>query len=64
MDDGRLFVRVPEAALRLGIGKSKLYELMAEGEISVVRIGRGVRVPVHVLAEYAERLEREQIAGH
>ncbi len=55
-----LLLRVPEAASLLGIGRSKLYELIAQGEIKTVRIGRSVRVPTQSLYSYAERLALDQ----
>ena len=34
-----------EVAQILGIGRSKVYELLASGDLPVVRIGRCIRVP-------------------
>jgi len=33
----------------LGVGRSKLYELIAEGDIPTVRVGSRVRIPVEDL---------------
>jgi excisionase family DNA binding protein len=55
VDQDRLLVRVPEAAERLGLSRSSLYELIAAGELRVVRYGRAVRVPVSELANWVER---------
>ena len=41
-----------EAARALGIGRSKLYELMREGRIRSIRIGTCRRVPTTALAEF------------
>jgi excisionase family DNA binding protein len=50
----------PEAAARrLGCGRSKMYELMASGEVESVTIGRLRRVPVVALTEYVERLRQQ-----
>jgi excisionase family DNA binding protein len=38
-------LKATEVARLLGIGRTKVYELMAAGELPVVRIGRFVRVP-------------------
>ena len=39
-------LKIPEAAAELSIGRSRLYELLAAGELRAVKIGeRGVRVP-------------------
>jgi excisionase family DNA binding protein len=49
-----LLLRVPDAAARLGIGRSKFYELLHNKEIPTVRIGRAVRVPVAALRAWVE----------
>lgn len=51
-----LLLKIPEAAARLGLGRTTTYELIATGQLDVVHIGRAVRVPVESLAEYVERL--------
>jgi excisionase family DNA binding protein len=38
------YLKVPEVAEVLRITRSRAYELLGEGEIPLVRIGRGVRV--------------------
>jgi excisionase family DNA binding protein len=43
---------VVEAARELGISRSKLYELLADGELSSVRIGRTRRIAVAELEEF------------
>jgi excisionase family DNA binding protein len=54
----RLMVRIPEAADRLGLSRSTVYELIAAGELKVVRYGRAVRVPVTELTGWVERQSR------
>jgi len=51
----RLLLRIPEAAERLGLSRSTVYELIAAGELSVIRYGRAVRVPVSQLTAWVER---------
>ncbi|WP_232807334.1 excisionase family DNA-binding protein [Geodermatophilus chilensis] len=47
----------PEAAAEvLGIGRSKMFELIAAGQIETVRIGRARRVPAQALEDYVARL--------
>lgn len=47
----------PEAAAEvIGIGRSKLFELIAAGQIETVQIGRSRRVPAQALEEYVARL--------
>jgi len=55
----RILVTIPHAAELLDLPKSSLYELLANGEIAKVKIGRHTRIPVAALIEYAERLARE-----
>jgi prophage regulatory protein len=50
----RLLLRVEEVAEMLGIGRSKTYELMAAGELPVVRVGRCVRVPAAAVRRWVE----------
>ena len=41
-----LTVRIPTAVRMTGIGRSKLYELIAAGEIEIVKIGSVTLIPV------------------
>jgi excisionase family DNA binding protein len=54
-----ILVTVPQAAAMLSIGRSKIYQLFAEGEITPVHIGRAIRVPVGSVSAYARRLAAE-----
>jgi excisionase family DNA binding protein len=44
MEEKQEFLKVPEVAKVLRIARSRAYELVAEGEIPSLRIGRSVRV--------------------
>ncbi len=46
-----LLLRADEVAKLLGLGRSKTYELMANGTLPVVRFGKSVRVPARALEE-------------
>jgi excisionase family DNA binding protein len=61
----RLLLRPEEAADVLGIGRSKLYELLAAGVIESVHIGSSRRVPVEGLHDFVHRLRsaRELVDG-
>ncbi len=43
----------------LGVGRSKVYELMAGGQLPSVHIGKLRRIPSTCLAEYVERLRQD-----
>ncbi|MGH8972791.1 MAG: helix-turn-helix domain-containing protein [Acidimicrobiia bacterium] len=51
-----LLLSIQEAGRALGIGRSKMYELIAAGELETVHIGRAVRVPVDAIEEFVARL--------
>ena len=53
-----LLLRIPEAAVLLGIGRTTLYKLIDEGELAVVHIGRAVRVPKVELHAFVARQRR------
>lgn len=55
----RILYPVNEAFERLGVGRSKLYELIADGEIATVKIGRRTLIADADLRAYAERLRDE-----
>jgi excisionase family DNA binding protein len=50
-----LTVRIREACRLTGIGRSKLYELIATGEIEVVKVGAITLVPVSSLTSFLRR---------
>ena len=53
--EDRLLLTVMEAARRLGIGRTLMYELLDAGEILSVYIGRLHRVPVEALDDFVSR---------
>ena len=50
--DERRVYNVIEAAAILGIGRSKLYQLMAAGEIRTIHIGRLRKIPIAAIDEF------------
>jgi len=52
----RLLLTPEEAAIALGIKRTKLYHLLATGQISSVKIGTLRRFPVRSLEIYIEQL--------
>ncbi len=63
----QLLVTPREAARALSIGRSTLYQLLANGSITAVKIGRARRIPAAVLREWinsqAHDVERQTEAG-
>jgi len=53
MED-RIAYRPLEAAKMLGIGKSKVYELMARKELPSIRLGGSLLIPVQALNQWVE----------
>jgi len=53
--DERLTISVPEAAVRLGIGTTRAWEMARRGELpGAFRLGRSVRVSVEALRRWIE----------
>lgn len=48
-------VRTKEACRITGIGRSKLYELIADGEIEIIKVGAMTLVPIDALSRFIER---------
>lgn len=53
-----LLLRVEAAAILLGIGRTKMYELIQRGEIPVVRIGRRTLLHRSDLEAFAQAQRR------
>lgn len=52
----KLLYTLPEACGVLGLSRSKFYELMDEGAIKPVHMGRSIRIPVSELEDFVKRL--------
>jgi excisionase family DNA binding protein len=61
--DDLLLVTPEEAARRLSVGRTTIYELMASGELQSVNIGRCRRVPVSSLSLFVNRLIGDVAVG-
>jgi excisionase family DNA binding protein len=48
-------LRPPEVAHQLGLGRSKVYQLMATGDLRTVHIGRAVRIPAAEVEAFVAR---------
>lgn len=51
----KLLLTVPEAAHLLGVGRSQMYAMLANGEVPRMRVGRSIRVPAADLALWVRR---------
>ena len=52
----QLLVKPMVAAEAIGVGRSKMYELLASGEIKSIRLGpRLIRIPTYALKEWVEK---------
>lgn len=60
MDGEKEYMKVPEVAEYLQIGRSRAYELVADGEIPSVKIGRSVRVSRRELKRWLEQQRRTE----
>jgi excisionase family DNA binding protein len=57
VDDLALLVTPEEAASRLRIGRSKVYELLRTGELRSIKIGGSRRITTEALAEFIAGLQ-------
>jgi len=48
-------VRVDDAARMIGVGRTKLYELISSGELETVKIGKATRITTASLHKLVER---------
>ncbi len=55
----KLLLTVPEAAIALGISRSKFYQLLASGAVQSIRIDGSRRVPITALNAYIHQLMEE-----
>ena len=55
-----LLLTPEEAAEVLGVGRSRIYDLMRRRELLSVRIGRTRRVPVAAVRSYVDRLSEQE----
>lgn len=48
-------VRVNDAARMIGVGRTKLYELIAAGEVETVKLGKSTRITTASLHDFIRR---------
>ena len=54
MDEQHEYLKVPEVARIIRVARSRAYELVADGDIPSIRIGRSVRVSRRELDRWLE----------
>jgi len=59
----RLLLRISEVAETLGIGRTKIYEMIATGELPTIRVGRAVRISVSTLQKWVEEREQQGLSA-
>ena len=57
-----LMLRVEDVIAATRLGRTTVYALIRSGELPVVRVGRAVRVPRHVLEQWIEARTQRGIA--
>jgi excisionase family DNA binding protein len=55
----RLLLRIPEVMTMLGLGRTKIYELIGSGDLPVIRVGKAVRIPVTALEKWVEERQHQ-----
>lgn len=55
----KLLLSPHEAADVLGVGRSRVYDLMRSHQVSSVKIGRSRRIPAEALRSYVETLAKD-----
>ncbi len=58
-----LLLSIPDVATSLGLGRSKVYELIAQEGLPVIRFGRAVRVSTVSLQKWVEQREQQHLPG-
>jgi excisionase family DNA binding protein len=58
-----LAVRIPDAVRMTGIGRSKLYELIASGDLETIKIGRCTLVTIDALKALLAKARADTYKG-
>ncbi len=57
-----LLLTVPQVAASLGLGRTKVYELIATEGLPVVKFGTATRIPLASLQKWVERREKQSMS--
>lgn len=55
----KLLLKPNEAAELLGVGRSKMYELLSTEKVPSIKIGGSIRIPTKALTEWVEKQHSE-----
>lgn len=55
----KMLIKIADAADQLSLSRSKVYELIAAGEIAVVKIGKSARIERTELERFVARMRGE-----
>ena len=58
----RLLLKPMEAAVALGIGRQKIYELIATNKIPTIQLGRSTMIPLEELRAWIRRETKGQLS--
>ena len=58
-----LCVRVNVAARMIGIGRTKFYELIGNGEVETIKVGKATLIPTASLTAFIERQRNSSVAS-
>jgi excisionase family DNA binding protein len=58
-----VLLTVKQAARVLNLGRSTVYQLIADGRLDVVHIGRSTRVPVDAITKFVSELLPNDLAS-
>ncbi len=62
-DDPPGLLTVDQTARRLGLGRTRIFDLMRSGQLASVRVGKSRRVPTTAVAAFIEVLESADDEG-
>lgn len=63
LNDEPMLLTIPEAAQKLRIGRTLVYELISAGDLEVVHIGRASRVPLAAVRDFVAARRAEAAIG-
>lgn len=61
--DDRVLLGIREASRVTGLGRTKIYELLSDGTLTSIKVGKRNLVVNQSIHDWVTRLSREQAAG-